>query len=178
MDKIPADIQGDLALTRSKIVAEGKCSQKIHNVRGAPDPISLCGLPAASGTAVRSELNARMAFGCWYAAGEARWEPRAVAREPGREPQSRPRAATNAMLRPYHDPRPRLRRGTPQEPGAPAVAVHMADPCRTCRPRGATSAPIMLREAARVLPGRRQKRRRDVWTARVMGQPPDEPHPP
>lgn len=62
-----------------------------------------------------------MAHSCRYATGGARWEPQAVARGPGREPQSRPRAATDAMLRPYHDPRPRLRRGTPQEPGAPAA---------------------------------------------------------
>lgn len=64
-----------------------------------------------------------------------------------------------------------------KHPG-PRLSPYGTGPCRTCRPGGATSAPTMLRDAARVLPGRRQKRRRDVWTARVMGRPPRGPLPP
>lgn len=110
--------------------------------------------------------------------GTPQGSPGAIARGPGGAGSPSQRSGLHTGCRPCVAPRPRLRRGTPQEPGAPAVAVHMADPCRTCRPRGATSAPIMLREAARGLPGRRQKRRRDVWTARVMDRPPRGPHPP
>lgn len=50
-----------------------------------------------------------------------------IARGLGREPQPRPRAMADVMPHPYRDPRPRLRRGMPQEPGAPATPY-------ACRP--------------------------------------------
>lgn len=146
---------------------------------GAPDPISLRGRrqrPARPSAANRTPA---MASVCRYAAGGARWGPRAVARELGRRWQSLPKVGTAYRMPPMRSSAASPPAGyATYTPGAPATPY-------ACRPVSSLSAwgalpapPIMLREAARVLPGRRQKRRWDVWTARVMGRPPRGPLPP
>lgn len=68
-----------------------------------------------------------MAHSCRYAAGGSRRELRTIARGWGGAGSPSQRSGQHTRCRPCVAPRPRLRRGTPQEPGAPATPY-------VCRP--------------------------------------------
>lgn len=83
-----------------------------------------------------------MAFGCRYAAGRTRWEPRdhyagtgAGAGSPSQ------RSGQHTGCRPCVAPRPRLRRSMPHIHPGPRLRRMRADPCRACRPGGRYQRP-------------------------------------